>query len=205
MKKPAKRSERLVIGLTGGLGTGKTTVAGMLQGFGARVIDADAVGHELLAPGTRVHAALVRRFGTRIVCRRSGAIDREALGRIVFSDDAQLKSLNNIMHPAILKIVKHRIAAVKKGVVVVDAPLLVETGFHRHVDRLVVVTASRNHQIKRVQSSRRLSKAAAFRRIHSQIPLQDKVRMADFVIDNNGTRKDLRKAVTELRRMWWTS
>lgn len=205
MKKPVKRSRRLVIGLTGGYGTGKSTVAAILKGWGARIIDADAIGHKLLSPGTNVHSAVLRRFGRGILRPRSDVIDRQALSRIVFGNDAQLRALDSIMHPAILRIVRRQVAGIKNGMVVIDAPLLVETGFHRNVDKLVVVTASREHQIKRVQGKRGLSRAAVISRIRSQIPLQDKVRMADFVIDNNGTRKDLRKAVTELRRMWWTS
>jgi dephospho-CoA kinase len=205
MKKPLKRSKRLVIGLTGGYGTGKTTVAAMLAEYGARIIDADAIGHDLLASGTKAYAAVVRRFGSGVLRRPSGMIDRRALSSIVFGNAAQLRALNSIMHPEILRIVKRRIAGVKKEIVVIDAPLLVETGFHRYVDKLVVVTSSRRLQIERIQGRSRLSRAAILRRIDSQIPLQDKVRMADFVIDNNRTRKDLRKQVTQIWRMLWTS
>jgi dephospho-CoA kinase len=204
MKKRLKNKNKLVIGLTGGFGTGKTTVAGMLRSSGIKVIDADAIGHGLLKPGTRVYAAIVRRFGSAVL-QRDGRIDRGALSRIVFSRDASLAALNKIIHPEIIRIIKNDISLVRKGVVVLDAPLLLEAGFQRFVDRVVVVTASRLNQINRTQDRMRLSKAAVIRRIRSQIPLQDKVRMADFVIDNNGTKEGLRKRVEEIRRIWWIS
>jgi dephospho-CoA kinase len=113
--------------------------------------------------------------------------------------------LNRIIHPEIIRIIKEQIAKVRKGVVVLDAPLLIETGFRRYVDKVVVVTSSRDVQIQRVQRRSKLSKAAIIRRLRAQMPLRDKIRIADFVIDNNGTRKDLRKQITQIRRMWWTS
>jgi dephospho-CoA kinase len=204
MKRPLKKHKRIVIGLTGGFGTGKTTVARMLREYGARIIDADAVGHALLVPGTRVYRALVKRFGLRVL-RQDLSIDRSVLSHIVFSDESQLRALNHIIHPEIIRIINSEISKARKGVVVLDAPLLVEAGLHRNVDKLVVVTASRVCQVKRLQKRTSLSKAAIVRRAAAQIPLTQKVRMADFVIDNNGTRKDLRKQVMELRRMWWIS
>lgn len=190
--------------MTGSFGTGKTTVAGMLRAYGARVIDADAIGHNLLRKRTRVYVSIVRRFGSGVLASDK-TIDRRALSAVVFASDARLKQLNQIIHPEIIRIIKEEISKVRKGVVVLDAPLLVETGLNRYADKLVVVTSSRARQIQRVQKRSRLSKTAIVRRLRSQIPLQDKVRMADFVIDNNGTRKDLRKQVMEIRRMWWTS
>ena len=204
MKKPLKKYKPLVIGLTGGLATGKTTVAGMLARYGAKVIDADAIGHGLLEQGTRVYGAIVRCFGPGVLTADK-AIDRRALSQIVFSDKARLQKLNSIIHPEIIRIVKKEIAKVRKGVVVLDAPLLVETGFYRNVDKVVVVTSSQARQIQRLQERLRLSRREILKRIRSQMPLSDKVRVADFVIDNNGTRNDLRKTVTQIRRMWWTS
>jgi dephospho-CoA kinase len=204
MKKRLKNKNKLVVGLTGGFMTGKTTVAGLLRSKGIKVIDADAIGHRLLKPGTRVYASIVRHFGSTVL-KNDGTIDRGALSRIVFSRDSHLAALNRIIHPEISRIIKNEISLVRKGVVVLDAPLLLEVGFQRFVDRVVVVTASRLNQIKRAQDRMRLSKAAVIRRISSQIPLQDKVRMADFVIDNNGTKKVLSKRVEEIRRMWWIS
>jgi dephospho-CoA kinase len=204
MKKRLKNKNKLIIGLTGGFGTGKTTVAGLLRSKGIKVIDADAIGHRLLKPGTQVYAAIVRRFGSDVL-QRDGNIDRGALSRVVFSKDSCLAALNRIIHPEIIRIIKNEISLVRKGVVVLDAPLLLEVGFQRFVDKVVVVTASRLNQVKRAQAGMRLSKAAVIRRIRSQIPLQDKVRMADFVIDNNGTKGSLRKRVEEIRRMWWIS
>jgi dephospho-CoA kinase len=204
MKTRAKDRKRVVIGLTGSFGTGKTTVAGMLRACGARVIDADTIGHGLLKKGTRVYTRIVRRFGSGVLAADK-TIDRRALSAVVFASRTRLRQLNRIIHPEIIRIIKKEISKVRKGVVVLDAPLLIETGFHRQVDKLVVVTSSQGRQICRLQARAPLSKAAIVRRIRSQIPLQDKIRVADFVIDNNGTRKDLRKQVTEIRRQWWTS
>ncbi|MFA5099754.1 MAG: dephospho-CoA kinase [Candidatus Omnitrophota bacterium] len=204
MKTRLKDRKRLVIGLTGCFGSGKTTVAAMLHAYGARVIDADAIGHRLLQKGTGVYSSIVRRFGSGILAGDK-TIDRRALAGVVFASRARLQQLNKIIHPEIIRIIKNEIAKVRKGVVVLDAPLLVETGFQRYVDRLVVVESDRKRLICRIQARTSLSKAAILRRIRVQIPLQDKVRMADFVIDNNGTRKDLRKQVAVIRRMWWTS
>jgi dephospho-CoA kinase len=204
MKLRAKDHKRIVIGLTGGFGTGKTTVAAMLRRCGARVIDADAIGHGLLRKRTGVYAAIVRRFGSGVLAADK-TIDRGALARVVFADRARLRQLNRIIHPEIIRIIKKEVSKVRKGVVVVDAPLLMETGFHRDVDKLVVVTSGFETRIRRIQARASLSKAAIVQRIRAQIPLQAKVRAADFVIDNNGTRTDLRKQVTQIRRMWWTS
>jgi dephospho-CoA kinase len=204
MKLRSKDRKRVVIGLTGGFGTGKTTVAAVLQSFGARVIDADAIGHDLLRKRTGVYAAIVRRFGPGVLAADK-TIDRRALADVVFADRARLRQLDRIIHPEIIRIIKKEIAKVRKGVVVLDAPLLMETGFHRYVDKLVVVTSGLETRIRRIQSRTSLSRAAIVRRIRAQIPLQDKVRAADFVIDNNGTRTDVRKQVTQIRRMWWTS
>jgi dephospho-CoA kinase len=204
MKKPLKKRNRLVIGLTGSFGTGKTTVAEMLKAYGARIIDADAIGHCLLKPGTRPYRAIVRRFGSGVLAADK-TVDRHRLSALVFGSRARLAALNAIMHPEIIRIVKKKIAQVRKGVVVLDAPLLFEAGGERMVNRLVVVAASQQRQIQRVQAQRRMRAAAVIKRIRSQIPLRDKVRMADFVIDNNGTRSDLRRQVAEIRRMWWIS
>jgi dephospho-CoA kinase len=204
MKTHEKKRKRIVIGLTGSFGTGKTTVAALLQACGARVIDADTIGHGLLKKGTRVYAGIVRGFGNGVLTADK-AIDRRALSVVVFASRARLQQLNKIIHPEIIRIIRKEISKIRKGVVVVDAPLLIETGFHRHVDKLVVVTSSQDCQIERAQKRSRLSKAAIIRRLRAQIPLRNKIRMADFVIDNNGTRKDLRKQVTQIWRMLWTS
>jgi len=147
----------------------------------------------------------VKSFGTQILRPHSRTIDRRALGRIVFASGAQRRALNAIMHPQIINVIRQRLARIKNGIVVIDAPLLIETGLLSCVDKLVVVVSSQNHQIKRAQARQCLSREEALSRIRSQAPLQDKVRMADFVIDNNGSLRDLRKKVTQLRRMWWTN
>jgi dephospho-CoA kinase len=204
MKKLLENKNRLVIGLTGSFGTGKTTVAGLLREKGCKVVDADSIGHDLLKSGTTVYKKIAAYFGNAVLDKEK-AIDRRALSHIVFADDEKLKALNAIIHPEIIKKIKSEISKVRKGVVVLDAPLLLEAGLQGLTDKIIVVTATRANQIKRVQARLRLSKSAINRRLRIQMPLGDKVRMADFIIDNNGSLSDLKKQVEEIRRKWWTS
>lgn len=199
-----KKSKKLVIGLTGGFCSGKTTAAKMLEAAGARLVDADGIGHAVLEPGTVVYRKITRRFGPSVISA-DGSINRRILGKMVFGDAAALKALNGITHPEIIRRVKRELSRIRKGVVVLDAPLLFETGLQRTVNLIVVVKSSRALQISRAMKKMRLDTRAAQRRIDSQMPLTQKVRNADFVIDNNGTRKNLYKQIEELRRNWWIS
>lgn len=200
-----KRSvPKTVIGLTGGVGTGKSTVAGMFRAAGARVIDADRIARALVVPGTTAYRAIVKRFGKGIVAER-GAIDRAALGRLVFEDAGLRKELTAILHPAIIRRIKEEVRAVTKGLVVIDAPLLYETGLHKNVDAVVVVKASREAQVRRCNARSGLSREETLSRIAAQLPLKEKVRSADYVIDNNGTLRQTEKQVELLRRNVWKS
>jgi len=175
MKKrvPAKK---IVIGLTGGVGTGKTTVSRMFRSMGARVIDADRIAHSLLAPGSKVCAQVKKEFGT---------VDRRALGRAVFADARKRKVLESIIHPFIIRRILEK-ARAAGGMVVIDAPLLFETGLAEKVDTVAVVTASRENQLKRLRTKTGLAAKELAARIRCQMPLSQKVRRADFIIDNNG-------------------
>jgi dephospho-CoA kinase len=202
MRKPC-RGKR-VIGLTGSVGTGKTTVARMFGRGGAGVIDADRIARELLKPGTAAYRETVNIFGEGII-GRGGAIERRKLGALVFGEKALRRTLNGILHPRIIRRIKERLARARRRLVVIDAPLLYETGLEKTVDAVVVVAASRSEQIRRSRAKTGLSRREILSRIASQAPLKEKIRSADFVIDNNGTRKQTQAQVDSIRRSLWRS
>ena len=184
------------IGLTGGIGTGKSTVAGLLAELGAQVIDADKIGHEVYAPGTPGFARVVEAFGTGIV-GADGAIDRRALGAIVFADPAALARLNALVHPLIAEEIRRRMTAARtasSAPIVVEAAIMLEAGW-RFFDQLWVVVVERERAIARVTGSRGMTAAEVARRIDAQMPEAERRRLADVVIDNNGTPAELRAQV----------
>lgn len=192
-----------VIGLTGGMGTGKTTVARILQELGLTVISADEIGHELLQPGTEVYEAVKQAFGPEIV-DAGGQIDRRALGRVVFSNPDKRQRLNALTHPAIIARIKAEVQARKRAGqdVVVEVPLLFEAGLDAKAatgfDEIWVVAASPAVQLARVQARDGLSAEEARRRIGAQMPLRAKIDRADVVIYNDGTETELKAKVVRL-------
>lgn len=180
----------IIVGVTGSIGTGKTTVAGIFRRMGAVVIDADEISHQLIYPGRPAWKKIVSAFG-KIILRRDHFIDRKVLGRKVFSDSRQLKKLSGIIHPLVYKEIRERIAKIKRSdpssVVILDVPLLLESGGQKHIDKLIVATAPRGVQLKRACGKFGLSRSDVLRRIKAQMPLNDKVKAADFVIDNGGS------------------
>ncbi|MFH0828040.1 MAG: dephospho-CoA kinase [Candidatus Omnitrophota bacterium] len=198
------RSSKKIIGLTGGFGTGKSTVAGILRSFGAKVIDADKISHGLFNGRTDARGKVIRAFGKGILGKH-GEISRRKLAGIVFNDKKSLIKLNKIMHPAVISRIKLEIKNAKEELVVLDAPLLIEAKLDKLVDIVVVVKAGINNQIARAQKKSSFSRAEIIARIRAQMPLREKLRLADFIIDNNGTKKDTRKQVALIRRMWWRS
>ena len=195
--------EGFVIGLTGGLGTGKTTVARILQGLGLTVIDADQIGHQLLQPGTEVYERVKQAFGPEIV-EADGRIDRQTLGQIVFRDPDKRKRLNDLMHPAIIAQIKAEVHALKQAGkdVVVEVPLLFEAGLEAKAetgfDEIWVVAASPAVQLARVQARDGLGTEEARRRIAAQMPLSAKIARADVVVYNDGTEKELKEEVEQI-------
>jgi dephospho-CoA kinase len=185
------------IGLTGGFGSGKSLVAGMLKKLGARVIDADALARDALKKGSPAYRKTVAAFGKRIL-GKDGSIDRKALAGIVFSDKKKLRRLERIVHPAVIRHIKGVAASCKNGVLVVDAPLIYEAGIRKVFDAVVVVNASRRRQIERCVKKFGLGEAEVRKRMACQMPLEKKMLMADHIIDNNGTRKETEKQVTWL-------
>jgi len=178
----------LLVGLTGGIGVGKSTVASMFAGRGAAVVDADRISRTLQEPGAPCHDAIVAAFG-RAVLDPAGRIDRKRLGEMVFADPARRTALEAIMHPAIWAACEAEIraaAAAGRAVCVVEAALILETGQRSRFQRIVVVTAPTDVQVERLAQARRLTEAEARQRLAAQWPNADKARQADHVIDNGG-------------------
>jgi dephospho-CoA kinase len=186
----------LLVGLTGGIGSGKSTVARMLEERGAVVFDADALAREAVAPGTPGHDAVVERFGARVL-GPGGELDREALASIVFADPAARRDLEAIVHPEVRRLLAEGCEAYRDTdrIVVFGAPLLVETGMHTAFEVLVVVSAPEGAQVERLLRDRGISEDQVRARIAAQAPLEDKLAVADLVIDNGGTLDDLRERV----------
>ena len=189
----------ILIGLTGNIATGKSVVAQTLSELGARVIDADRVAHEVMAPHGPAYDAVVRAFGRQILAP-DGTLDRQKLGEIVFRDPEALQRLEAAVHPATIAEVTRRIAQAAEPVVVVEAIKLIEAGMHRAYDALWVVTAPRSLQIERLVSARGLTIEAAALRVDAQPPQEEKAAVADLVIVNDGSLDALRAKV----RAAWT-
>jgi len=190
-----------VIGLTGSLGTGKSTVAEMFRQLGAKVLNADTIAHQQIAPGAACFKPIIRMFGKDILT--AGRIDRKKVGSLVFRDINQLRKLERIVHPAVRKIILYKIRQVKKrrrkSIVVIDVPLLFESKLKADVDISIVVKTTRVTQIARATKQLGMTKPEALRRINAQMPLQKKIRLADIIIDNNGS---LTKTKTQVNLIW---
>ncbi len=183
-----------IIGLTGNIGAGKSEVVRVLRELGADSIDADRVGHEVIAPGTPEHEQLVARFG-RDVLQPDGAVDRRKLGAIVFADPAALRDLERIVHPGVRARIRARFAATERPVIVVEAIKLLESGLYLEVDAVWVVTAPRQVRVQRLVETRGLTVSEAEARVDAQPPEVEKVARADVVIDNGGDLAAMRAQV----------
>jgi dephospho-CoA kinase len=187
----------LRIGLTGGIGCGKSAVADLLVGHGALIIDADQLAREVVAPGTPGLAEVVAYFGVGVLTPQQ-QLDRAALGRMVFSDPAARKQLESIVHPRVRARAAEIAAAAPPDTAVVQViPLLVETGQSGAFDLVVVVDADPAVQLARVRERDQLSEAAALARIAAQSSRADRLAVADAVIENNGSPADLAAAVDQ--------
>ena len=207
-----------VIGLTGNVAAGKSTVARVLGRLGANIIDCDVVAHYLMEPGTVVWERILESFGEQILAGDT-TIDRGKLGRIVFADPESLRRLEAISHPAVVQETERllvRIAdrylgwvactvgasATQRGdgpVVVLEAIKLVESGMHRRCDALWVVTCGREQQIRRLETERGLSRDEAETRIDAQTPIEEKIGLADLVLEND---KTIRHLDQQIRKQW---
>jgi len=190
----------LLVGLTGGIGSGKSTVARMLEKRGAVVFDADVLARQAVAPGTPGFENVVERFGPNVLAP-GGGLDREALGSIVFADPAARRDLEGIVHPEVRRMFAEGCEEYRDSdrVVVFSAPLLVETGMHTAFDLLIVVSAPVATQIERLMRDRGMPERAVQARIDAQLPLEAKAEVADVLVDNEGTLQDLEGQVD---RVW---
>jgi dephospho-CoA kinase len=182
-----------VIGLTGGIASGKSVVCQTLQGLGMTVIDADDVSHEILTKDDAVKQEVVKVFGPDVLTA-VGAVDRTRLGKIVFHDPERRKALERILHPLVGAELR-RMAREGRGYVVLEVPLLIETGGYKRMDLVVVVYATRALQIERLMSRDELTQEEAVRRIDTQLPLEEKVSYADYVINNSGSEEETKEQV----------
>jgi len=189
----------LLVGLTGGIGSGKSTVAELLERRGAVVFDADVLAREAVAPGTPGHDAVVERFGANALAP-GGELDREALAAIVFADPAARRDLEAIVHPEVRRLFAEGCERYRgtDSVVVFGAPLLIETGMYTAFDLLIVVAAPVETQIARLLRDRGMSEQQARARIDAQAPLAQKIAYAHFVVDNDGSLEDLERRVDEV-------
>jgi dephospho-CoA kinase len=193
----------LLVGLTGGIANGKSTVSAMFAHLGARVIDADLLAREVVAPGQRAHAEIAQAFGPDVL-QGDGSLDRKRLGAIVFADPEKRRRLEQITHPAI-RARQQRILSVYdeeafEGIVIWDAALLLESGGARAMDRVVVVVCDAATELSRLMARDEFGEEQARGRIGSQMPLEDKTKLADYVIDNSGARADTERQVREVYR-----
>jgi dephospho-CoA kinase len=189
----------LLVGLTGGIGSGKSTVARLLEKHGAAVFDADALARAAVEPGTPGHDAVVERFGANVLAH-GGELDREALASIVFADPAARRDLEAIVHPEVRRLFAEGCEAYQDtdSVVVFSAPLLVETGMHSAFEVLIVVSAPVEIQVERLLRDRAMSEEQVRARIAAQAPLEEKAAVADVIVDNDGTMEDLEGQVDRL-------
>ena len=189
---------RLIVGLTGNIAAGKSTVLQYLRAKGAHVIDADKLTHQAMQPAGPAYAAIVEAFGSSIV-KGDGTIDRAALGRIVFSDSPKLRKLEEIVHPAVFILAKEELANTDAGVVVVEAIKLLESQrLLTLCSEVWVVTAAPEVQLRRLMDERGMTEAEARQRMAAQSPQEEKVRHATRVIANNGTPEELYRQLDAL-------
>jgi dephospho-CoA kinase len=192
-----------LVGLTGGVATGKSTVAKMFKQCGAAVINADLLARQVVKPGKPAWRAIVKLFGNTVL-NQDRSLHRQALGSIVFHNPKKRRQLERIIHPRVAREQQRLVRRIAKGkpraVVIYEVPLLFEAGVDKRVDKIIVVTVDRNTQIARLKKRNGLSRAEALRRIRSQMPLAKKIQRADHVLDGALPRASLRTQVGQLFR-----
>ena len=195
----------VVVGLTGGLASGKTTVANFFKSLGARIIDADQLARTVVKPGKAAWRDILREFGPQVLASDK-TINRQALATIVFHSPKKLKILQKIIHPRVAREQAKQAKIIQQhsphAVIIYDAALLLEAGAQKRMDHVIVVTADRTTQITRACRRDGLTKTQALRRIKQQMPLRDKLKYADTVLDGTWPRSRLRRAVRSLYRTY---
>ncbi|MEA2509541.1 MAG: dephospho-CoA kinase [Actinomycetota bacterium] len=191
----------LLVGLTGGIGAGKSTFAALLAERGAQIVDADLLGRDALRPGEEAWKGVVEQFGDEILAAGSMEVDRKRLAAIVFHDAKQRIALNAIVHPVILRRIADTLDTLRASdeIVVLDAALIVETGLDKDLDLVIVVTAGESARESRLVAGRRMSRADIKARIAAQAAEADLLERADEVVPNNGT---LQQLAVEADRVW---
>ncbi len=191
----------LIVGLTGGVASGKTALSQVLKEEGAYIIDADQIARELVQPQQPAWNELVRTFGKEIL-QEDGSIHRKKLADKVFADPEKRKLLNKILHPRIKEEMDRRTREIgqkdPEAIVVIDAPLIVELGDHREMDKLIVVTSTQTQQIERLKERDGINPEEALRILSSQMPVEEKVKLADYVIRNEGSLEETKESVKEV-------
>jgi len=198
----------ILVGLTGGVACGKSSVARLFQDCGAILIDADSLARMVVEPGKPAFKAVVTAFGKKILSP-DGTLKRESLGKIVFASPAKLKKLSAIVHPRVAREQARMTRAVAEqepqAVVIYDAPVLIEAGAHKRMNKTLVVSADEQTQITRLQNRNHLSKTEALRRIKSQMPLKKKIELADYVINGTlsyeQTKHEVQRIYAELKQL----
>lgn len=194
----------LVIGLTGGIASGKSTVSAMFTEMGITVIDADVEARLAVGIGEKAYNDIVSHFGPSIL-EENGAINRQVLGSIIFNDEGQRKVLNTIVHPAVRERMaqKRDVAeAADEKAIVMDIPLLFESDLTNLVDKIILVYVDEKTQLERLMKRNGFSESEASSRIKSQMPLKEKVKMADAVIDNSGSIEYTKKQLVDILNKW---
>ena len=188
------RKEPILIGLTGGIASGKSTVIQYLRYQGYPVIDADKLGHKVLEPGNPGYSKVVEKFGAGIL-NKDKSVNRLILGGIVFSDPSKLQALNEISHPLIAEMVMKEFESIvsddSNGIVFLEAALLIEANWYNMCHRIWVITLEVAEERRRLQKRDDLSESEARSRLESQLSIKERLAYADVVLDNNGSRKDL--------------
>lgn len=191
----------LKVGLTGGIGSGKSTASRYFESLGAFVLDADEEAKELITSNETVQHELISEFGTDII-DGTGRVDKNKLSRVAFQDEDHQQRLNSVVHPYIFNLIDKEFNRVfndkKHGVFIVDAALIYETGFDAHLDYVIVVTAHLKNRMERALGRETLSREEILKRVDFQWPEEEKVNMADFVVHNDGTEAELQKSIESL-------
>lgn len=195
----------VLVGLTGGLASGKTTIARMFENLGARIIDADQLAREVVQPGKPAWKDIKRHFGARVL-HPDRTLNRAVLANVVFADPVQLRVLQNFIFPRVARqqrrLVKEIVARFPSAVVIYDAAMLIEANAHTRMDHVILVKAGHATQIKRACRRSRMTRLEALRRIKQQMPIHEKLRYADAVLDGTWPKLRLRRTVRSLYRVY---